>query len=434
MAGVIGLPVSAAAFGFLELVNELQHLLYGNLPSALGFKGPPAWWGIPLLGVAGVLVSLTITYLPGHGGHSPADGFSSAATEPSWLPGVALAAVTGLALGIVLGPEAPLIAIGSGLAMFTVRLVRRSADVRAQTVVASAGSFAAVASILGSPLTAAFLLMEVSGLGGGLLPVLLLPGLLAAGVGDLVFIGLGRWTGLGTFSLAVRGVPVFGHPSAAQLGWGLLIGVAAAATGWVIRRLALEVRARTQPRPLWATPLVGIAVGVLALVFVETTGHGLTTVLFSGQNAVGPLLVHSASWTVPALLMLVLVKGLAYALSLSSFRGGPIFPGLMVGAASGLAAAHLPGMNEVAGVAMGMGAMSVAMLRLPLTAVLLPTLLLGASGAGAIPLIIVSVVVAYVVTARLPEPPAALSEPQGPGTGRAGGKRSGWRFGRWGSR
>jgi hypothetical protein len=53
---------------------------------------------------------------------------------------------------------------------------------------------------------------------------------------------------------------------------------------------------------------------------------------------------------------------------------------LFLGAAGGIALSHLPGLPMVAGVAMGIGAMSVMMLRLPLTSVLLATLLLAADG------------------------------------------------------
>ena len=42
----------------------------------------------------------------------------------------------------------------------------------------------------------------------------------------------------------------------------------------------------------------------------------------------------------PALCSL-LCKGLAYALALSSFRGGPVFPGMFIGAAGGIALSHL---------------------------------------------------------------------------------------------
>jgi hypothetical protein len=53
--------------------------------------------------------------------------------------------------------------------------------------------------------------------------------------------------------------------------------------------------------------------------------------------------------------------------------------------------------------------MSVVMLRLPLTSVLLATLLLGPDPATVIPLVIVAVVVAYVVGARFERAPPAAS-------------------------
>ena len=71
--------------------------------------------------------------------------------------------------------------------------------------------------------------------------------------------------------------------------------------------------------------------------------------------------------------MLLACKGLAYSVSLAAFRGGPIFPAMYIGAAGGIALSHLPGLAMVAGLAMGIGAMSVGMLRLPLASVLLAT-------------------------------------------------------------
>ena len=94
-------------------------------------------------------------------------------------------------------------------------------------------------------------------------------------------------------------------------------------------------------------------------------------------------------------------KGLAYSACLSSFRGGPIFPALFLGAAGGIALSHLPGLPMIAGAAMGIGAMTVAMLGLPLTAVLLVTVLLPADGLALTPLVIVAVAVSYVTSARL---------------------------------
>ena len=81
-----------------------------------------------MVGVVGVLVGLTIRYLPGRGGHSPADGFHPGGPPPAaWIPGIALAALAGLALGAVIGPEAPLIALGGGVAAAALRVIKRDA-------------------------------------------------------------------------------------------------------------------------------------------------------------------------------------------------------------------------------------------------------------------------------------------------------------------
>ena len=408
IAAVIGVPISAVAWGFLALVSKLQGWIFTSLPHGLGFHTEPLWWPIPPLVLSGLLVALTIRYLPGTGGHSPADGFNAKAGPPTpiQLPGVILAALATLSLGAVLGPEAPLIAIGGGLGVLAIRLTRRDVPARTTAVVAAAGSFASISTLLGSPLLGAFLLMEASGLGGGMLEIVLLPGLVAAGVGSLIFIGLGTWTGLGTFSLAIPNLPVFAKPDAAEFGWALVIGVLAAPVGSGIRWLALLLRPHVERRMILLTPLVGLAVAGLAIAYGAGTGKGTSEVLFSGQSALGPLVTSSTSYTVAALLLLIACKGLAYSASLSSFRGGPIFPAMFIGAAGGMAMSHLPGLPLVPAVAMGIGAMSAVMLKLPLTSVLLASLLLGSDGLPVTPLAIVAVAVAYVVSARLtPAPP-----------------------------
>ena len=145
------------------------------------------------------------------------------------------------------------------------------------------------------------------------------------------------------------------------------------------------------------------------LIFVEVTGRSSADVLFSGQDQLPGLIEGAAGWTVGALLMLVICKGVAYSLSLSSFRGGPIFPSMFIGAAGGIALSHLPGLPMIAGVAMGIGAMMVAMLGLPLTSVLIVSVLLEADGLTLMPIVIVAVVVSYVVSAWLRPAPGSAS-------------------------
>jgi len=415
LAAVIGVPISAAAWGFLALVSKLQGWIFTSLPHGLGFHTEPLWWPIPPLILSGLLTALAIQYLPGTGGHEPAEGFKADAGPPTpiQLPGVILAALATLALGAVLGPEAPLIAIGGGLGVCAIRLARRNAPARTSAVVAASGSFAAISTLLGSPLIGAFLLMEASGLSGAMLEVVLLPGLVAAGIGSLIFIGLGTWSGLGTFSLAIPDLPHFGTPDAAEFGWALAIGVLAVLVGCGIRWLALFLRPYVARRRLLLTPLAGLVVAGLAIAYAEGTGKGSSEVLFSGQDALGPFVTSAASYTVGALLLLIACKGLAYAVSLSGFRGGPVFPAIFTGAVGGVLLSHVGGLPLVAGVAMGIGAMCAVMLRLPLTSVLLATVLLGTDGLAVTPLVIVAVAVAYIASARLtPSPqPAAPAEP-----------------------
>ncbi|MFF3794175.1 chloride channel protein [Streptomyces sp. NPDC001981] len=414
VAAFLGVPISAVAFGFLALTHELQSLTYSDLPRALGFHSTPTWWPVPLLVVAGLLVGLTIRHLPGIGGHKPAEGMkTTGAPTAVELPGIVIAALASLGIGAVLGPEAPLIALGGGLAVWTVRLVKRDIRPNASAVVGAAGSFAAVSALLGSPLLGAFLLMEASGLGGAVLGMVLVPGLLASGVGSLIFVGLGSWTGLGTYSLALHHVPRADEPDLAQFGWAVVVGLVAAVVGEGIRRLALFLQARVERRSVVGTALMGLVVGALALAYAEATGKAASGVLYSGQNALDPLLAGSAGYTVGTLLVLIVCKGLAYCASLSCFRGGPVFPAMFVGAAGGIALSHLPGLNVTSGFAMGIGAMCVAMLRLPMTSVLLATLLLGSPGLTVMPLVIVSVVVAYVVSLRLAPEPGGLRDGQG---------------------
>src|SRR5690348_1789896 len=48
IAALLGVPVSAAAYGFLALVSYLQKELFTRLPHGLGFASEPAWWPLPV--------------------------------------------------------------------------------------------------------------------------------------------------------------------------------------------------------------------------------------------------------------------------------------------------------------------------------------------------------------------------------------------------
>ena len=129
LAALIGIPVSAVAYGFLELVAELQDAAVRRPAgrARVRFRA-----GLVAAAAArarrGCSSRWRSATCPGTGGHSPADGFHAGGPlPPIELPGVFLAALATLAFGAVLGPEAPLIAIGSGLGVLAVRLAARDA-------------------------------------------------------------------------------------------------------------------------------------------------------------------------------------------------------------------------------------------------------------------------------------------------------------------
>jgi H+/Cl- antiporter ClcA len=120
-------------------------------------------------------------------------------------------------------------------------------------------------------------------------------------------------------------------------------------------------------------------------------------VLFSGQEAMNPIVSQAGTLSLGTIALLVVCKGLAWGISLGSARGGPTFPAIFLGIAGGLLASHLPGFSETAAVGVLVGATVVSVLQLPLSSIIIALLVTGA-GAGVAPLIIVGVVVAYIAT------------------------------------
>jgi H+/Cl- antiporter ClcA len=405
LAAIVGVVVSAASWGFLEAVHQIQVGVYRDLPGDVGYSSEPAWWPLPWLALAGALTAVAIVRLPGRGGHVPADGLAVGGkpTQPIDLPGVLLAALATLGLGLVLGPEAPLIALGLGLGALSMRLVRRDAPDQAVGLMAAAGSFAAISTIFGSPVIGAVVIIEAAGLGGAMLPLVLLPGLLAAGIGSLVFIGMGSWTGLSNTAWALSAFPLphFGVPSWSDFGWTIALALATAIIAFAIVMLARLSKRLVEKRIFVLTIVAGLVVGGLAIAFAQSTGQPPDSVLFSGQDDFNQLFGASATIALSTLALLLVFKGLAWSVSLGNFRGGPTFPAIFLGVVGGLLAGHLPGFSESPAVAVLVGATCVSILRLPLSSVVIALLLSTKAGLGIGPLIIVGVVVAYLASEAL---------------------------------
>ena len=188
-AALLGVPVAFAAVLFQTAIHDLIHLVWDVIPDELGWSEPSWWYVILVPGLGGLLVAAAVR-LPGHGGHSPLEGLGAEPIGPIELTSILPAALATLGLGLVLGPEAPLIALGLGLGALAVTLLRLEGT-GARLLVFS-GAFAAVAALFGGPLIAAFLLFEVTA-ASGTIPAqqigrALLPGFVAAGSGCTFFV------------------------------------------------------------------------------------------------------------------------------------------------------------------------------------------------------------------------------------------------------
>lgn len=398
IAAAIGVPVAAAVVAFEVVLHGATELVWHEVPHWFDWDEPAAWYVIAVPALAGLLVGLAMK-LPGRAGHSPLEGLGlEAPPRPIELPSLLLAAVATLAGGLVLGPEAPILALGLVIAAFAGKALRAHED--HATPIALAGAFAAIAGLFGGPLVTSLMLFEIAAAGGLVaaqqIGRLLLPGLVAAATGALIYTGVGDWPGVGEIDLALPGLPEYDTVRIADLAWCIPIAVVVAVLVVAIQRGAAQLDAFAKSRRLPVLVAAGALVGVLAVVLRATQDRPVELVLFSGQGSAGAVIAEGSAGV---LAVLIVCKLLAYGISLGAgFRGGPIFPAIAVGIAAGALAANvLPGLDVTPGVIAGMAAGAAAGLKLPFTGALMTSVLAGSAAADVAPIAIISAVAAWVV-------------------------------------
>jgi chloride channel protein, CIC family len=404
LGAVVGIPAGVVAALFFALVHELQHWLWTDLPDALGEVAPP-WYlvvGLPVAGAAIVLAARTL--LPGDGGQSPLEGHHPPTPPLSHTPGIVLAALGTLGFGAVLGPEAPVVALGAAVAIAVTAFARLGE--RERTVLGLAGSFSAISALFGGPLVGGVLMVESAlGLGAGLIPALL-PGFVAAAVGYLIFVGFGDWGGLNAPGLVVPDLPLYEGTHLLDLlvavGVGVATAIVIAAVRWLTTRLAGPGERRLGMGAFLIAG--GLAVGLIALV-ADALDADSQAVLFSGQAAIPQLVAETSTGIV---LVLLVAKALAYGVSLAcGFRGGAIFPALFLG----IGLATLPvvwfDVSPTVAIAVGAAAGMAAESRLILTAMLFGALLVGSQGVDAAPAAVLAAAAAWITAAALDQRRAA---------------------------
>jgi H+/Cl- antiporter ClcA len=388
------------------ILHEATDAVWHDLPDAAGWEEVPWWYLLAVPAAAGALVAAALR-LPGRGGHPAVEGIGIHPLLPGQLPSALLAALASLAGGMVLGPEAPLVALGLTLGLIAARVV--GAGEQETKLLALAGAFAALSSIMGGPIVSSLFLFEMAAAGGLVaarqLGPALVPGFVAAGTGALLFTGVASWPGVESSKLLLPGLPGYDTVRVVDVAWCVPVAAVTAATVVAVaRRGAVWVAGRIAGRTPAFLVLGGLAVGAIALVFREVANRPEDLVLFSGQGALPALAAETSAGVLVAVLV---AKGLAYAVSLGAgFRGGPIFPAAALGVAVGaLAADVLPGLDLTPAVVAGLAAGSAAGMRMPFSGALLAVLVAGGATLEAIPIAVLAAVTGWLVTMTL-DPPA----------------------------
>lgn len=407
VAAVIGAIAAVLASLFTEFVDAGQHLLFFELPSALGLDRAP-WWWVALLVFGAASLVLIARRLPGATGPSPLTGFHFNATLKS-VPSILIAAVASGLGGFALGPEGPLIVLGAAVGA----LFAQGRDKQTQHAFMFIGGTAAIGAIFGNPFITGFMILEFVAL--GLAPATVLVPVFTA-LASSYLVSLGIWTipGLGLHSLAVPGLPQYASIAPGDLLAGLGVALAAAVIALLARKLAFgfdHLAKRSAALALYSAAAVTAG---LAIIGEFVFGLNLNLVLFSGNSGMAGLIAETS---IVAVLFILVAKGLVFAAAAGGgLRGGPIFPATFLGVAVAvLVSLILPDASVSALAAAGIAGSAAAFMKLPATSALLGALLISGAGPAIAPFAIFGAVAGLVVrlvadrvSARNPSTPEAL--------------------------
>ena len=320
---IIGIVSSLVLIIVMKVASVLQTMLWTALPAQVGVSVDSPAWIIMMLTLTGVAVGLVIRFSPGHAGPDPAlEPLIGAPVSPAALPGLIIALIIGLAGGVSLGPEHPIMAVNIGLAVYLGSRILPRVGALDWTILASAGT---IGALFGTPVAAALIFSQTLSSNNDvpLWDKLFAP-LMAAAAGALT-------TSLffnPHFSLSL---PHYGQMQIADIFSGAVVVAIAIALGmiavWCLPRLHRLVHKLKHP-------VLILGVGGLILGILGAIGGKVT--LFKGLDEMQQL-AFSQVFSVSDYLLFALIKLAALVVAAAcGFRGGRIFPAVFVGVALGL--------------------------------------------------------------------------------------------------
>ncbi|EFD2688921.1 ion channel protein [Escherichia coli] len=322
-AVAIGIASSLILIVVMKIASALQNLLWQRLPGTLGIAQDSLFWIIGVLTLTGIAVGLVIRFSQGHAGPDPAcEPLIGAPVPPSALPGLIVALILGLAGGVSLGPEHPIMTVNIALAVaIGARLLPRVNRME-WTILASAGT---IGALFGTPVAAALIFSQTLN-GSSEVPLWdrLFAPLMAAAAGALT-------TGLffhPHFSLPIAH---YGQMQMTDILSGAIVAAIAIAAGMVAVWCLLRLHAmmHQMKNPVLVLGIGGFILGILGVM-------GGPVSLFKGLDEMQQMVANQAFSTSDYFLLAVIKLAALVVAAASGFRGGRIFPAVFVGVALGL--------------------------------------------------------------------------------------------------
>ncbi|EFU9194937.1 ion channel protein [Escherichia coli] len=322
-AVAIGIASSLILIVVMKIASALQNLLWQRLPGTLGIAQDSPLWIIGVLTLTGIAVGLVIRFSQGHAGPDPAcEPLIGAPVPPSALPGLIVALILGLAGGVSLGPEHPIMTVNIALAVaIGARLLPRVNRME-WTILASAGT---IGALFGTPVAAALIFSQTLN-GSSEVPLWdrLFAPLMAAAAGALT-------TGLffhPHFSLPIAH---YGQMEMTDILSGAIVAAIAIAAGmvavWCLPRL--HAMMNQMKNPVLVLGIGGFILGILGVI-------GGPVSLFKGLDEMQQMVANQAFSTSDYFLLAVIKLAALVVAAASGFRDGRIFPAVFVGVALGL--------------------------------------------------------------------------------------------------
>ncbi|WP_139509424.1 ion channel protein [Escherichia coli] len=322
-AVAIGIASSLILIVVMKIASVLQNLLWQRLPGTLGIAQDSPFWIIAILTLTGIAVGLVIRFSQGHAGPDPScEPLIGAPVPPSALLGLIVALILGLAGGVSLGPEHPIMTVNIALAVaIGARLLPRVNRME-WTILASAGT---IGALFGTPVAAALIFSQTLN-GSSEVPLWdrLFAPLMAAAAGALT-------TGLffhPHFSLPIAH---YGKMEMTDILSGAIVAAIAIAAGmvavWCLPRL--HAMMHQMKNPVLVLGIGGFILGILGVM-------GGPVSLFKGLDEMQQMVANQAFSTSDYFLLAVIKLAALVVAAASGFRGGRIFPAVFVGVALGL--------------------------------------------------------------------------------------------------